>query len=183
MLRDRRGSIAVEAALVLSLLAVAAVGAADGARYLQASARAERVAANIADMASRSLTLRDRPAVDDRTGPNDVGVFFLLARRIAEPDDLTRGGVTLSSVSGAADGLVVNWMRTDGAAADASAQRLAEIGALTPGADYIVAEVVLPFSPALLDRARFGAGLPDRIYRRAVFRTRSADLSILEPGA
>jgi hypothetical protein len=183
LLGDRRGSVAVEAALALSILMIAAVGAIDGARFLQASARAERLTANIADMASRSTGLRDRLAIDSLTRPDDLGMFVMLARRIAQPADLTQGGVALSAVTGTGDGLIVNWMRADGEGATTSAARLAQIGGLPEGADFIVAEVFLPFDAILLDGSRFGFGLPDSIYRRAVFRSRSADLSLLEPAA
>jgi outer membrane murein-binding lipoprotein Lpp len=179
--RDRRGAVAVEAAVVLSLLMLAGVVGVDGARYLQLTARAERLAANLADIASRGDPMRDRVLVDDQTQVGDVGMIFRLARMMARPADLTaEGGVVLSSVSGTGAGVAVNWMRADGPEATASAERLAGIGALPSGDDFIVVEVFLPFDAILLETARLGVGLPPSIYRRAVFRSRGADLSVLE---
>lgn len=178
--RCRSGSVAIEAAGALSLLVLASVGAVDAARYAQASARAERLVANIADMAARSDSLRDRLLDDALTLPGDIGMFFRLAGRMALPVNLELGGVAVSSVSGGAAGNLVNWMRVDGAAALAEPRRLADLPALPAGAHFIVAEVFLPFEPILLDRARLGAGFDRQIYQRAVFRTRTSSLTILE---
>jgi hypothetical protein len=174
---DRRGSVAVEAAAVLSLLCVASVAAIDGARYMQLTARAERIAASVADMASRSQSLRDRTAFDTQTLPDDTGMFFELARRMAGSPDAETVSVALASLSGRDGGVDVNWTRADGPAAANAAGRFAALGPLPRGATFIAAEVRLPFDAILLDAGRLGAGLPREVAGVWVFRTRAAGLT------
>lgn len=178
-----RGNVAVEAALILPLLAVAIVASVDVARYLQLSARADRVAGSLADLVSRADIIRDRTALDHLSRNTDIGVYFRMAQEMAAPEPLVEGGVVISSITGAAEAPVVNWMRADGAQASASAARLQTIPALPAGMPFVVAEVFLPFQPVILDReALIGTiGFDRVIYRRALFRPRAAALTTLAP--
>jgi Flp pilus assembly protein TadG len=181
--RDRRGNVVVEAALILPLMAIAIVASVDVARYLQMSARADRIAGSVADLVSRADVIRDRRLVDHLSRSTDLGVYFRMAGEMAQPEDLNAGGVVISSITGAAGRPVVNWMRSDGAQATTSATRLQAIPALPTGMPFVVAEVFLPFRPVILDRtALLGTiGFDRVIYRRALFRPRAATLTTLAP--
>lgn len=180
--RCASGAVVVEAALLLPLLAVAIVASLDVARYLELNARADRIAAGMADLVSRADTIRDRAAFDAASQSTDLGVYFEMARVMAEPEVLgVGGGIVLSSITGGATAATVNWMRAQGAGANASAQRLQAVAPLPAGMSFVVAEVFLPFEPLILDRtALLGSiGFDRTIYRRALYRPRSAALTTL----
>jgi hypothetical protein len=179
----RRGSIAVEAALTLPLAMVAVAAFVDVSRYVQLTARADRIAATMADLVARADSIRDRPQFDAASISTDTGVYFDLARTVAEPEDLALGGIVLASITGAAEGATVNWARGDGAAGIASPGRLGAIGPLPVGMPFVVAEVFLPFDPVVLDSHVLfaGVGFDRTIYKRAVFRPRTSTLTRLEP--
>lgn len=182
--RARRGSVVVEAALLLPLLALTMVASIDVARYLQMAARADRVAGALADMVSRADTIRDRPAFDAQSQSTDTGVYFELARQLAAPEDLAgAGGVVIRSLTGQAGGPRINWSRGQGPAADLSPGGVAVLTTLPAGMNFVVAEIFLPFRPIILDRrALLGeVGFDRVIYRRAVYRPRAGALTTLAP--
>jgi Flp pilus assembly pilin Flp len=180
--RDRGGSVFVEAALLLPLVAIAVVAFVDVSRYMQITARADRIAASVADLVSRADEIRDRPAYDPLTSlSTDTGAFFEMARVIAEPEDLSRGGVVIASITGGAAAARVNWVRADGAIQEISTRRLEGIAPLPAGMPFVVAEVFLPFEPVVIGNAALlgAVGFDSVIYRRAVFRPRNASLTTL----
>ncbi len=181
--RARRGSVVVETALLLPLIAIGVAALVDVSAYLQLTARAERVAAGLGDLAARADEIRDRAAFDDNSRSGDTGALFEMARAMAEPADLSLGGVVLASVTGSGTGATLNWARADGAGASISPDRIAATGPLPAGMPFIVAEVFMPFDPIILDRDDLlGAiGFDRLIYRRAVWRPRSAALTSLAP--
>lgn len=183
LLRGCGGNVAVEAALILPLMAIAIVASVDVARYLQLSARADRIAGSVADLVSRADVIRDRTALDHLSRNTDIGVYFRMATEMSRPEDLGRGGVVISSISGSPTSPVVNWTRAYGAKATASVVRLQAIPSLPPGMPFVVAEVFLPFDPVILNReALLGTiGFDRVIYRRALFRPRAAALTTLAP--
>jgi hypothetical protein len=156
---------------------VVAVGAIDGARYVQLTARADRIAASVADMAARSQSLRDRTTFDLQTLPDDIGMFFELARRMTGAADAADVTVALASLTGRGGGVQVNWSRADGPAAAGASVRFAALGALPAGSTFIAAELRLPFDALLLDADRLGVGLPSEVSSVWVFRTRAAGLT------
>lgn len=168
---------------MLPLLAVAIVASVDVARYLELSARADRIAGSVADLVSRADIIRDRQALDHLSRSTDIGVYFRMAAEMAEPENLAEGGVVISSITGAAGAPAVNWMRSSGLGASVSAARLQTIPALPPAMPFIVAEVFLPFHPLILDRETLVGtiGFDRVIYRRALFRPRAAALTTLAP--
>ncbi|SEA60201.1 hypothetical protein SAMN05444370_10792 [Rubrimonas cliftonensis] len=168
---------------MLPLALLMAVGCLDAARYLSLAASADQTALALADAVSRADAVRDRPAEDDLTQSTDTGAYFALARILAQPLDLgTSGAVTISSVTGGGAGAAtVNWMRATGPAAGADPGRLATLPPLPAGRAFIVAEVFFEFEPAVVGRAALASLLGEQptIYRRALFRTRSAPLTTL----
>jgi len=181
--RARGGAVVVETALMLPLIAIGVAALVDVSLYLQLTARAERTAAGLADLAARADEIRDRPLFDAASRSGDTGALFEMARAMAEPADLSLGGAVLASVTGSGTGATLNWARADGAAAAISPDRITATGPLPAGMPFIVAEVFMPFDPIILDRADLlGAiGFDRLIYRRAVWRPRGAALTRLEP--
>lgn len=182
--RSRRGAVVVEAALLMPLMAISIVCSVDVARYLQLGARADRMASSVADLVSRADVIRDRTVMDASTRSTDLGVYFELAREMALPELLgAGGGVVISSVTGTAGAPSVNWMRSWGSGATASAARLQALPPLPEGMSFVVAEVILPFDPLILDREDLlgKVGFASTIYRRAVYRPRTAALTTLAP--
>lgn len=179
--RARRGSVAVEAAAVVALLMLAATALLDAGRYVQHVARADRVAAGLADLAARSGGLRDREAFDALSRNDDLGTLFELARRMAEPLALGAGGrVALASISETAGGRVVNWARASAGADDLPG--LDDLPPLPAGADFVVAEATLPFetyTPGGAAALR-ALGLPEAARRLALRRPRGGALTRLE---
>lgn len=181
--RARDGAVAIEAALLLSALLILSGAALDAGRYLQVTARVERVAAGTADLVSRAGSVRDRVVFDAASASNDLGMFFELARAMAEPEVLASGGgVVISSITGGANGHLVNWTRSFGSGADPSATRLQALPPLPVGVPFIVAEVFMPFDAFMLDRSALlgSIGFEPVIYRRAIYRPRYAALTTLE---
>ena len=174
----------VEAAAMLPLIALTAGAGFDIARYLQVTARADRVAIGLADMVARADVVRDRAALDDDSQSNDLGVFFDLAQRLAAPETLSeRGGVVIHTVTGGAGGLTVHWSRADGAGADTSPARLSALPELPAGVELVVVEAILPFDAAVLGNPTLlnAVGVDTLVRRFAVFRPRVSTLSVLEP--
>ena len=182
--RSRRGAVVVEAALLMPLMAVAIVCSVDVMRYLELGARADRMASSVADLVSRADVIRDRTAMDGNTRSTDLGVYFELAREMALPEVLgDGGGVVISSVTGTGAAPQVNWIRSWGSGISASTDRLQTLPPLPDGMSFVVAEIVLPFDPLILDRTDLlgEIGFSRRVYRRAVYRPRTAALTTLAP--
>jgi hypothetical protein len=74
-------------------------------------------------------------------------------------------------------------MRSWGDSATSSAARLEGIGTLPTGMSFVVAEIMLPFEPVILDRTALlgNIGFDRVIYRRALYRPRTAALTTLLP--
>lgn len=183
LLRARRGAVVVEAAIMLPMIALTAGAGYDIARYLQLSARADRVAIGLADMVARAESVRDRTALDAGSQSNDLGVFFDLAKRLAAPETFDNGGGVAVHVVTGGDDLTVHWSRADGI--DASTERLGAITGLPADVDFVVVEAALPFTaavignPTLLDIV----GVDPMVRRFAAFRPRVSNLADLEPAS
>lgn len=185
-LRDARGAVVIEAAVVLVMLMAATLAGLDIARYIQVSARAERVAAGLADLVSRADLVRDRAVFDAQSWSNDIGVFFAMADEMALPEKLGgEGGAVIASVTGTATGWTVNWVRSYGKEGEIAPPWLSAPPALPVGVPFIVAEARLLFNPMILDTADFlGAlGVERIVKRRAIYRPRSGSLTTLEPAS
>lgn len=183
MLRCRRGSVMIEAAFMLPLALLMVIACLDAARYLSLAASADQTALALADAVSRADMVRDRATEDALTRSTDTGAYFALARILSEPLDLgASGAVAISSVTGGGAGAAtVNWMRASGPAAGVDPARLASLPPLPEGRDFVVAEVFFEFEPAVVGRAALASllGAAPTVYRRALYRTRSAPLTTL----
>lgn len=177
-LRDRRGSITVEAAIIIPVVIFILILGMDVVRYVEASARAHRAAAVAADLTARNETVRDNVDFNAAFANNDLAAFFTAANEVAWPDDLVGWGRVYIGVFEPSSGAEL-WQRTGPYALDAES-RVDNLPPLPANGGVVVAEVFLDFQPMLLDAAGF-SGLADFvIYRRAFFRPRLAALATLE---
>jgi hypothetical protein len=180
----RDGSIAVEAALSLSLLIVMSLGGFDVVRYYQLTGRLERAAVTTADLVSRGETVRDRLTYDMQSETSDIGTYFELAALSARPEALAgTGGTVIAALTGTAGAPTLHWVRGTGPLADGAAERLADLSALPAGVPFVAVEISLPFETLILGRAGALAGVDVApVLRRIVFmRPREASLELLEP--
>lgn len=184
LLAGRDGSIAVEAALSLSLLIVMSLGGFDVVRYYQVTGRLERAAVTTADLVSRGETVRDRLTYDMQSETSDIGTYFELADLSARPEDLAgTGGTVIAALTGTAGAPTLHWFRGTGPLADGAAERLADLSALPAGVPFVAVEISLPFETLILGSAGALAGVDVApVLRRIVFmRPREASLELLEP--
>lgn len=179
----RRGSVAVEAAIMAPLLMLMVVGVSDMARWMQALARADHAALILADAVSRAGQIRDRAVVDALTQNGDVATFLQLADDLMpDADILERGGVAILSVTGTGrPGGAVNWLRGAGPLGALDPRRFADLPALPEGRAFVVVEVAAPFEPSAIGAERLATltGVEPVIRRRALYRTRAASLTEL----
>lgn len=184
-LRDRRGSVFVEAALSLSLLMTMALGGYDVLRYYQILSRVERSAATTASLVARGEVIRDRAAFDEQSGSSDVGTYMALAAMTAEPEPLTTdGGTVIAAITGTSGAPRVEWVRMAGPLSAGASDRLeAGLPTLPAGMPLVVVEISLPFDTLLIGPAGRLASLevPQTLRRRVITRPRGGSLETLEP--
>jgi hypothetical protein len=175
----REATVAIETAIIVPLLCVAILFLVDTVRFIRTVARVERVAGITADLVARNDVVVDR--VDFRTATlnNELGMFFLVANKAAEPDNLAaEGRVIVTSITPIAAGGTLNWQRT-GPYGVGEPSRLGTLPPLPTSGAVIVAEVFLRFRSAILETTGLLSAADAMIYRRALFRPRLAALETL----
>lgn len=176
---DLRGTLPVELALVLPVLILLLVGAADIAWLYIANDKVQRAAAVIADLVGRT----------NQIAAGDVDDSFEAAREVAWPLDLAASGrAFVSSVRNLdATGARVAWQRATSSGL-AVASRIGTPGGsadldgalvLASGEEIVVGEVFLDVSPIF---GLFIAG-PQRLYARALQRPRYGTVQLVEGGS
>jgi Flp pilus assembly protein TadG len=174
--RNRRGSLLIETAFTMSILAMLSLGGAELARYTLLHQKMERIAASIGDLIAQAQTLSEV----------DVTNVFAAVSEIARPFDLSTSGVVIISSIGATGGSgpTMNWQRLGGGVLPA-----ASLIATTPGASaamptgftvsdgetVITAEVMFDYQPWLF-QALIGNA---QLYHTAFFRPRLGTLSTI----
>lgn len=196
---NRRGSVAIELALVMPVLMLMVVGFHEAYMYVRAVGLVERTAASVADIMGRQIAvLVDCSTSDDAA---NLGTYVTAAVEMARPIDLARSGqVFLSSVltptpaQGQNPAARVAWQRSStfmvagerasvgrqGAAATLPAGILPDVG----GNDTVmVVEILYRFTPFAMT-ARFWNDAPGTvtIRRSAYFRSRLFNQNRLAPG-
>jgi len=173
--RDGRGILSVEMALVLPVLVLLLVGAADVVWLYVAQDKLQRAAATVADLTGRTAELR----------PADVEDLFRAAREVTAPLDFaTAGRAFVSAVSNPdGTGARVVWQRaTNGGLSVASrvgtSGGRADLGGaltLARGESLVVGEAFLEVRPlfGLLVRG------PQRLYARTFLRPRYGSVTLV----
>jgi hypothetical protein len=178
---DRRGNVTIEAAILLPVILVMLVLAADVVRYLDTTARMQRVAATTADLVARSETVTDHTDFEHPLANNDLATFLRVANEIAHPDDLAaRGRVWVSAVKpGSGGGFDLRWQATSSSYGLVADSRLAALPPLPANGNVVVAEVIFDYEPLIMDTLGLER-FTSKIYQRAFYRPRLSALDELE---
>lgn len=125
MMGDRRGSVALEAALLFPIAVLLLVGLAESYFYMRAVLISERVASGLSLMMAKRTTINDC----DRTNvTGNLGNLFLAAEYMAEPLSLRNNGMLIvSGVTNPGTGATIGWQRSttykvDGVASELGSQ-------------------------------------------------------------
>jgi len=103
--RDNRGSLVLEMALAIPVLAALLFSGVEVTRYVLVNQKIERTSATMSDLVSQSRSL-STAQLDSLIGA---------ARHVMEPYDVAANGlVVVSSISNDGSGAVIDWQRTVG---------------------------------------------------------------------
>jgi Flp pilus assembly protein TadG len=188
LIRDTRGTVALETALLLPVLLLLMVGSWETYAYMRAVNIIDRTAAIVADTVARKSRLYDDSSASD--GDN-LGAYYQAALEIAQPLDLTDGGtVILSALHNDGTATTLAWQRRAPYSSDSHASKITGPVVTTKdgvplvlqtGETVIVAEVFLTYQPFLWSRAVWAdAPLQVVLYHRAVFLSRYGGIDTLQ---
>jgi len=172
--RDNRGSLVLEMALAIPVLAALLFSGVEVTRYVLVNQKIERTSATMSDLVSQSRSL-STAQLDSLIGA---------ARHVMEPYDVAANGlVVVSSISNSGSGAVIDWQHAVGGG-DGSSQFGAPGGSpslpsgfvVREGENVIVTEVFYDYTP-LMTHAVFEA---KTVYNFAVFRPRNTTLDELK---
>jgi Flp pilus assembly protein TadG len=172
--KKNQGSVLVETAFVIPILAFLVVAGFDVTQFVVANQKMNRLAATMADLISRS---------DEGINEAVVSDLLLAADFAAAPYDLkTSGRVIITAIQGTNGGNQIVWQRcntstyTSTSSLGTTGKRNVTLpGGLTldPGEISIVSEAVLRFDKAFVSQIAF----PDEIRQYAIFRPRLGALN------
>lgn len=109
MASDRRGSVALEVALLFPLAVIVLVGFAETYFYMRAVVISERVVAGVADMLAKRNSLAD---CSDVAGSANLGTHVMAAEMMMAPLDLKANGMLImSGISDQGRGPTIGWQR------------------------------------------------------------------------
>ena len=175
--KEERGSLLVETAFTLSIIATVTLAGMEVGRYALLHQKLERIAASTGDLISQAPFLTQ----------TDVDNVFDAISEVAKPFEIgPKGLVIVSSLSGV-DGAppTINWQQTGGgnlivpskigtAGGDAT---MPSGFVVIPGKTVIVSEIFFDFSPWIFPKVvKTG-----RIYHSAFLRPRLGTLTVVLP--
>ena len=172
---SRRGTAAIETALVAPLFLFIALCTADLIRVFRAQLRAEAVAVQIGQIVSQCRTI---------TSPGDANAFWAHAGRIAGGViDVDGGAVIVTAVGRASNANRALWRLRHGNVTQASSVAATIPGAATiangfvvpDGQTLLVTEVYAEVQPWVLGAGLIGTLLPRMLNGTSLFLSRSPD--------
>ncbi len=176
LMNDRRGSLAVEMAMAMPVLAGLLLSGIEVTRFVLLNQKIERASTTMADLVSQAETIAE----------GDLDNLFIASGYVVEPFDLAGDGrIIVSSISktGAAAPLV-NWQRAFGAGSGSSIFGNEGAAAILPtdfvirdGESVVVAESFYDFVPIFTDSVVNGTTLS----RYSILRPRFGSLATLLP--
>ncbi len=176
--RDRRGTLAIELAVVAPVVIGLLLSGVEVTRYVLLNQKIERTSATMADLVSQSETLSEGGLVN----------LFAATAYVMDPFDLAADGqLVVSSISGDDDDddeARINWQRSFGGGSGGSAFGVEGGTANLPAGfvvrdneTVVVAEVFYDYVPAFM-----GTQLVARsLYSYAVFRPRGSSPNKINP--
>jgi len=175
-MKDRKGSLAIEMAMAMPVLAGLLLSGIEVTRFVLLNQKIERASSTMADLVSQAETLAE----------GDLDNLFLASGYVVEPFNLAGDGrIIVSSISrsGAANA-IVNWQRAFGAGSGASIFGNEGAAAVLPadfiirdGESVIVAEAFYDFVPVFTESVIDGTTLS----RYSILRPRFGSLATLLP--
>ena len=176
LMKDRKGSLAIEMAMAMPVLAGLLLGGIEVTRFVLLNQKIERASATMADLVSQAENLAE----------GDLDNLFIASGYVVEPFDLSGDGrVIVSSIGmlGTASP-VVNWQRGFGAGSGSSAFGTEGAAAVLPGTftiqdgeSIIVAEAFYDFAPVFSESVIASSTLT----RYSILRPRFGSLATLLP--
>lgn len=173
-LRDRRGAVAVEFAMMMPVLIAMLLAIVEIGRYAILYQKIDRVASTMGDLVAQAQTI----------STTDINNLMVAVPNIMTPFALdTNGKVIVSSVGIVSGTAKVNWQRSGGGTYAGTSKIGTQGNAATlpvgltvvAGESVIIAEVYYNFTPFI-----YGAVAPAKIiYRPAYYRPRIGDLSTI----
>ena len=177
LLRERRGTIPIEMALVAPVLMTMLLGVLDVGWYMVMQHKISRVAATVADLTSRGETIDEAQLAD----------IFAAAGAVADPFDFDLEGraIVSSLTNPGGDGAVVAWQRlsptgidvTSHVGAQGMTPVLGDGFAVAADENIVVAESFFNFQPLV----GFVIRGEQAVYVRAVQRPRLGTLDRVLP--
>ncbi len=176
LMKDPKGSIAIEMAMAMPILAGLLLSGVEVTRFILLNQKIERASSTMADLVSQAENLAE----------GDLGNLFMASGFVVEPFDLaSEGHIIVSSIGmlGTASP-VINWQRGFGAGSGASIFGLEGANAVLPtnfvirdGESVIVAEAFYDFTPV------FSGGVMNAstLSRYSILRPRFGALATLLP--
>ncbi len=176
LMKDHKGSLAVEMAMAMPVLAGLLLSGIEVTRFVLLNQKIERASATMADLVSQAETLAE----------GDLNNLFTASGYVVEPFDLASDGrIIVSSVGriGTANA-IVNWQRAFGAGggssifgAEGAAATLPDSFVIRDGESVIVAEAFYDFVPVFADSVMGESTLS----RYSILRPRFGSLATLLP--
>ncbi|MBT3360472.1 MAG: pilus assembly protein [Rhodospirillales bacterium] len=173
-IRDRRGTLALETAFAVPVLAALVLSGVEVTRYVLLNQKIERASATMADLVSQAETLSEP----------DLASLFTATGFVVDPFDLAVDGrLIVSSISTTGTAAAhVNWQRGFGGGGGSSAFGVEGGDAVLPdglvvrdGESIIVGEAFFDFTPIFT-----GGVMGDTtVYNSAVLRPRFGSLTSL----
>lgn len=175
-LSARHGSVLVETALLLPLLLILLLGGIEVSRMVMVTYKLQKTAGTVADLVSRQETV-STTTVD--------GIFEAIPHVMAPFNLGINGLVTVSSVTGTSDGMIVNWQRagggelvtTSGVGSVGGPATLPDGMVLREGVTAIASEIAFVYTPLFMPELQ----LAGPIRFTAVYRPREGGLMTMEP--
>lgn len=176
LMKNQKGSLAVEMAMAMPILAGLLLSGIEVTRFVLLNQKIERASATMADLVSQAETLAE----------GDLGNLFTASGYVVEPFDLAgEGHIIVSSIGmlGTANP-VVNWQRDFGSGSGSSVFDAEGANAVLPagfvirdGESVIVAEAFYDFAPVFAG----GVMSASTLSRYSILRPRFGALATILP--
>ncbi|MDJ0951549.1 MAG: pilus assembly protein [Alphaproteobacteria bacterium] len=177
LIKDRRGGVMIEAAVIMPFILMVMLGGVEIVRFALLQQKLNRTAVSMADLVAQAETLTTA----------DLDSLFVAVNFVTKPFDIgPNGRVIVSSISATGTAPpVIDWQRAGNGGNPSITSELGDAGEdaalpsgfiVRPGESVIFAEVVYDFEPFIFPQFLSA----QRLRHRAMFRPRFGALSELQ---